>query len=73
MDGTRKPGRFWSATVDRRQLLKTLGAVGSVLALEGPGKMARALTDGHPLTAATDGQSGAVPRRMLGKTGVFEA
>jgi aryl-alcohol dehydrogenase-like predicted oxidoreductase len=70
MDGTRKPERFWSAAVDRRQLLKTLGAFGSVLALEGPGKMARALTDGHPSAAATDGQSGAVPRRMLGKTGV---
>jgi uncharacterized protein len=66
MDGTRQPGRFWSKTLDRRQLLKTLGVVGSVLALDGSARVARALTDG----AAAGSQSGAVPRRMLGRTGV---
>ncbi len=70
MDGTRQPGRFWSKTLDRRQLLKTLGVVGSVLALDGPARVARALTDGQMQPAAAGSQSGAVPRRMLGRTGV---
>ena len=52
MDGTRRPGPFWSTTLDRRQLLKALGVVGSVLALDGPTRVARALADGQMLSAA---------------------
>ena len=65
MDETRKPQPFWSARVDRRQLLKTLGVVGSALALNGPVGAARALAD-----RSSEPASGQVPRRMLGKTGI---
>lgn len=70
MDRTRKSGHFWSALLDRRQLLKTLGAVGSVLALDGPRGLTPALAERQSLTAASESRSGTVPRRMLGKTGV---
>ena len=70
MDETTKPTTFWFTRVDRRQLLKTLGMVGSVLALNGPHAIAQALADRQALAAASEAASGTVPRRMLGKTGV---
>ena len=70
MDGTRQPGRIWSRTLDRRQLLKTLGVVGSVLALDGPARVARAWAGGQMQPAPAGSQPGALPRRMLGRTGV---
>lgn len=51
----------------RRQLLKTLGVVGSILALEGPCGFAEAAVPG---ASATDGPTGEMPMRALGKTGV---
>lgn len=54
---------FWATTLDRRQLLKTLGLAGSILALGGPGRLAGALA---PTGAAT----GDIPTRALGTTGV---
>lgn len=70
MDESTKPGPFWSTSLDRRQLLKTLGVVGSVLAWNGPRGMAHALGDGQALRVESETASGTVPRRMLGKTGV---
>lgn len=74
MDDNMKPEDFWSSPLDRRQLLKTLGVVGSVFALNGPQGIAHALADrqaqriaSEPVSAHADGT---VPRRMLGKTGV---
>jgi predicted aldo/keto reductase-like oxidoreductase len=55
---------FWTTTFDRRQLLKTLGLAGSLLALGGPGRLAGAMAPTSP--AAT----GEIPKRALGKTGV---
>ncbi|MBA2484567.1 MAG: aldo/keto reductase, partial [Nitrospira sp.] len=71
MDDTLKPKDVWSTRIDRRQLLKTLGIAGSLLALSGPHGMAHAI--GGPqgaLPAASEPVSGTMPRRMLGKTGV---
>lgn len=70
MDEVTKPGRFWSASLDRRQLLKTLGIVGSVLAWNGPRGMAQAFAEGRSPVPASDPVSGHIPRRMLGNTGV---
>jgi aryl-alcohol dehydrogenase-like predicted oxidoreductase len=70
MDGIQKPAHGWFARLNRRQLLKAFGTFGSILALNGPGGVARALADRQVLTAAAESQSGTVPRRMLGKTGV---
>ena len=70
MDRRTTPKHFWSTRVDRRQLLKTLGMAGSVLALNGPHALAQALADRQALTATSEPGSGTVPRRMLGKTGV---
>lgn len=68
---------FWSTTLDRRQLLKTIGAVGSVVALGGPRGLVEAMEPERagagavPAdTAAGSGGTAAIPRRMLGKTGV---
>ena len=60
-----KPGAdIWTRTIDRRQLLKTLGLAGSILALGGPHGLAEAMAPSPPPTA------GDIPRRALGKTGV---
>jgi aryl-alcohol dehydrogenase-like predicted oxidoreductase len=53
---------FWSKQLDRRQLLKTLGWLGSLAALSGPRGLAQAL--------GADTKTGDIPRRKLGKTGV---
>lgn len=69
MDGTGTPKEGRSSGINRRQLLKTLGVAGSVLALNGPRGMVRAL-DSQAVAAELGSQSGTVPRRTLGKTGV---
>ncbi|MCC2640533.1 MAG: putative NADPH-dependent oxidoreductase [Nitrospira sp.] len=74
MKDKRKAGDFWSCRLDRRQLLKTLGIAGSLLALNGPQGIAHALADRQARRIAAEPGSGPadgmVPRRMLGKTGV---
>jgi Predicted oxidoreductases (related to aryl-alcohol dehydrogenases) len=74
MDEKTKPEEFWSRRLERRQLLKTIGAVGSVFALNGPQGVARALADrqAHTVTGKPPSPyaNGTVPRRMLGNTGV---
>ncbi len=69
MDGTNTPKHFWSARLNRRQLLKTFGLAGSLLALNGPHAIGTAWA-GSEGNRGVDGTSGTVPRRMLGKTGV---
>lgn len=60
-----QPGEdFWTASLDRRQLLKTLGLAGSILALGGPCGLAESLA--QESVAAT----GEIPKRALGRTGV---
>ena len=60
-----KPGAdIWTRTINRRQLLKTLGLAGSILALGGPHGLAEAMAPSPPPAA------GDIPRRALGKTGV---
>jgi aryl-alcohol dehydrogenase-like predicted oxidoreductase len=63
---------FWSRSLDRRQMLKSLGVVGSVLALSGPRGLAEAMAP--TATNAQDSErsvaTGEVPKRALGKTGV---
>lgn len=54
---------FWSSRLDRRQMLKTLGLAGSVMALSGPRGLAQAMAQGQTV-------AGPIPRRMLGKTEV---
>ena len=63
MDPKKESTDFWSSELDRRQMLKTLGVVGSVMALSGPRGLAQAMAQGRPATEA-------IPRRVLGKTGV---
>lgn len=55
---------FWTTSLDRRQLLKTLGLAGSILALNGPRGLADVMAQEAP--AAT----GEMPKRALGKTGL---
>ncbi|WHZ24491.1 MAG: Oxidoreductase, aldo/keto reductase family [Nitrospira sp.] len=74
MTDDRKPKDFWSSRLGRRQILKTLGAAGAVIALNGPQGLARALADHRTLSGSSesgpDHSEGTVPRRLLGKTGV---
>ncbi len=56
-----------SHTLGRRQLLKTLGVAGSLLALGGVGRWAESLA-GEAF--ASSPASGDIPKRPLGKTGV---
>jgi len=72
------PAQFWSKKLDRRQMLKTLGWIGSVAALSGPRGLAQAMAP-HPSGAAVEPAertagagtaTGEIPKRMLGKTGV---
>ncbi len=66
------PTNFWSRALDRRQMLKMLGGVASVLALSGPRGLAEAMAPSA--TSARDTEhsvaTGEVPKRALGKTGV---
>ncbi len=55
---------FWSMPLGRRQVLKTLGALGSAAALSGPHRLADAM---ESLRSAATGE---IPTRPLGKTGV---
>jgi len=65
---SKKPdGDFWSKNLDRRQLLKTVGAAGAALALGGPQRFAEILT---PASAIAGTAAGEIPVRALGKTGV---
>ena len=60
-----EPSRdFWSMPLGRRQMLKTLGLIGSAAALSGLRGLADAMEPA--LSAAT----GEIPKRALGKTGV---
>jgi aryl-alcohol dehydrogenase-like predicted oxidoreductase len=61
------PPDFLRTRLDRRQLLKTLGVAGSVLALTGPRGLAQALAQAP---AAPSAAVGDIPQRALGKTGV---
>lgn len=66
---------FWSKKLDRRQLLKTLGVAGSVLALKGPRGLAEAMEPAPPVETAgrsdaANEATGEIPKRMLGKTGI---
>jgi aryl-alcohol dehydrogenase-like predicted oxidoreductase len=66
---------FWSKMLDRRQLLKTLGVAGSVMALKGPRGLAEAMGQAPPVEvverrATANAATGEIPKRMLGKTGV---
>lgn len=78
MDPKKQSTDFWSSELDRRQMLKTLGVVGSAMALSGPRGLAQAMAQGQPATeagsekpAAGSGSAAeAIPRRVLGKTGV---
>jgi aryl-alcohol dehydrogenase-like predicted oxidoreductase len=67
MKSKKAPRDFWSETLDRRQLLKTLGVTGSVLALGGPRAWAEAMT---PSVQAVTAATGEIPKRPLGRTGV---
>ena len=53
--------------VDRRELLKTLGLAGSVLALSGPRGLGQAMAQSPTAPHAATGE---IPQRALGKTGV---
>jgi len=68
------PKDFWSNRLDRRQVLKTLGAAGAAVVLNGPQGLARALAEGGtsaaPSESGSDHSERTVPRRVLGKTGV---
>lgn len=67
MTSTTPAPDFWSKLLDRRQLLKTLGAIGSVMALGGPRGLAQAMAQSPSAPSAAGGE---IPKRALGKTGV---
>jgi uncharacterized protein len=58
---------FWSKTINRRQLLKTMGLAGSILALDGQRGLAEAWM---PASSASSIATGEIPKRALGRTGV---
>ncbi|MGQ0811669.1 MAG: aldo/keto reductase [Nitrospiraceae bacterium] len=77
MEFNRQSKDLWSSKVDRRQMLKTLAMVGSVMALSGPRGLAGAMAPGQASAGGRSEKSiaesstvGRIPRRMLGKTGV---
>jgi aryl-alcohol dehydrogenase-like predicted oxidoreductase len=55
---------LWAGSLNRRQLLKALGVLGSIVALGGT----RGLVDA--LEPARSSVAGEIPKRLLGKTGV---
>ncbi|MBI5855697.1 MAG: aldo/keto reductase [Nitrospirae bacterium] len=69
---------IWSKPLDRRQMLKTLGVVGSVMALSGPRELAHAMAQRQagveavpePPASGPSRATGEIPKRPLGKTGV---
>lgn len=67
MDSDERDTRLWRQRLNRREVLKRLGLLGSAVALTGPVGLARVLakTD-EPAPPA----GGDVPRRPLGRTGV---
>lgn len=67
MESEHPPVPDGSQALTRRQLLKTLGVAGSILALEGPRGFAEMAA---PAPSATSGAPGEIPMRALGKTGV---
>src|SRR6185436_14516 len=64
--------KWFGKRVNRRQLLKGLGVIGSAVALGGPLELARAMaeTGAQPGSSGKSQAAGAVPRRPLGRTGV---
>lgn len=65
---SRRPGTdFWSKMLDRRQLLKTFGLVGSMLALGRSRGLAETTT---PAPSEAGPAAGEIPTRALGKTGI---
>jgi len=78
MDPKKQSRDFWSSELDRRQMLKTLGVVGSAMALSSPRELAQAMVQAQAATEAvlekaatgSAGAAEAIPRRVLGKTGV---
>jgi predicted aldo/keto reductase-like oxidoreductase len=65
---SKKPnGDFWLKNLDRRQLLKTLGAAGAALALGGPQGLTELMA---PASVTAGTAAGEIPVRALGKTGV---
>ncbi len=59
--------RLQSQLLDRRQLLKTLGLVGSALAFGGPQRLFDLVS---PESSSADAGTGEIPKRALGKTGI---
>ncbi len=78
MDPQKQSPNFWSSELDRRQMLKTLGMVGSVMALSGPRGLAQAMAQAPARAGVESAQgiasassaTGDIPKRALGKTGV---
>jgi aryl-alcohol dehydrogenase-like predicted oxidoreductase len=78
MDPKKQSTDFWSSELNRRQMLKTLGVVGSAMALSGPRGLAHAMAQRQADTGAvlekpsggTARATETIPRRALGKTGV---
>ncbi|MBM4123222.1 MAG: aldo/keto reductase [Nitrospira sp.] len=67
MDSDERETRLWWRRLNRREVLKGLGLLGSAVALTGPVGLARALAKtGETVPPA----GGDVPRRPLGRTGV---
>jgi aryl-alcohol dehydrogenase-like predicted oxidoreductase len=58
---------FWSNRLDRRQLLKTFGVVGSILAFGGSRGLAETV---EPALSRTSTAAGEIPKRALGNTGI---
>jgi aryl-alcohol dehydrogenase-like predicted oxidoreductase len=67
MDSEERETRLWWRRLNRREVLKRFGLLGSAAALTGPVGLARALAKAdEPVVPA----GGDVPRRPLGRTGV---
>jgi aryl-alcohol dehydrogenase-like predicted oxidoreductase len=67
MDSDEREPRLWWRRLNRREVLKGFGLLGSAVALTGPVGLARALAKAGETVAPAGGD---VPRRPLGRTGV---
>src|SRR5436309_6263910 len=69
-----KPGRGkrfdLSTPVDRREVLKGMGLLGSALALGETLSLAEAISPAHEGSTTRNVETGGIPRRPLGRTGV---
>jgi aryl-alcohol dehydrogenase-like predicted oxidoreductase len=70
--------QIWDRRLNRRQMLKTIGMAGSILALNGPRRLAQALAQEQagsvvettPAAPSAPLSTGEIPKRPLGRTGV---